>query len=573
MADSPLVKRLHISGLAPSLTPADLSARLSHFGTVKSVDGFGLSDGVGQPRKFGYVTIETTSGMLKKCLSSLSGTTYKGAKLRIGEAKPDFTERILGLRIAKEKAESSSENSNKQRRLHHSKFSGVQASDMSLVTRDNAAERPGWKVLPSGRVVRTMKMRPGKPLPPLPTHLMDQSHSKVKKKKVKEPDARARSRLIDVTKWDGSYVSGVFLGGDQVAQVVDGRVGAMQAKKKEQEEKKEESKGKVKEKKTKSETMSIVIDKEENVPAPPRPSTPQSIPIPTVEAPLPTSSSSSKLPDLSAERAQTLSFLNTFLFSSSKTQSANPIDWDSDVDLDEVNVLEAPNAVGANDADEEYEIVPGEAEHEDQIIVNEDQGHGDSVASADEDDVAHVSQDPNLHRTRTRIHYKTSSLRAKMKASGFSLLNHLDLEDDDDLDLDVVPFPTSAPVVETHQEDVSVHDTNSNQPPTLRSQQNRSSQPITLDPKKPLFFPRSIALATSGAASSPFYAHLTPEEIQRQWEENKVELTRGWKKRHREAGKYFFLIGDGITTDVHRTLSSSRGNALWAESIHSFQMF
>ncbi|KAJ3971378.1 hypothetical protein EV361DRAFT_225270 [Lentinula raphanica] len=548
MADSPLVKRLHISGLAPSLTPADLSARLSHFGTVKSVDGFGLSDGVGQPRKFGYVTIETTSGMLKKCLSSLSGTTYKGAKLRIGEAKPDFAERI-----AKEKAESSSESSNEQRRLHHSKFSGVQASDMSLVTRDNAAERPGWKVMPSGRVVRTMKMRPGKPLPPLPTHLMDQSHSKVKKKKVKEPDARARSRLIDVTKWDGSYVSGVFLGGDQVAQVVDGRVGAMQAKKKEQEEKKEKSKGTVKERKTKSET--ILIDKEENVPAPPRPSTPQSIPTPTVGAPLPTSSSSSKLPDLSAERAQTLSFLNTFLFSSSKTQSANPIDWDSDVDLDEVNVLEAPNAVGANDADGGYEIVPGEAEHEDQIIVDEDQGHGDSVDGADEDDVAHVSQDVDMRDENTTEaqpppHKNKNTLQdlfaPREDEGGFSLLNHLDLEDDDDLDLDVVPFPTSAPVVETHQEDVSVHDTNSNQPPTLRSQQNRSSQPITLDPKKPLFFPRSIALATSGAASSPFYAHLTPEEIQRQWEENKVELTRGWKKRHREAGKVRRRRGVGV---------------------------
>ncbi|KAJ3838891.1 hypothetical protein F5878DRAFT_618178 [Lentinula raphanica] len=550
MADSPLVKRLHISGLTPSLTPADLSARLSHFGTVKSVDGFGLSDGVGQPRKFGYVTIETTSGMLKKCLSSLSGTTYKGAKLRIGEAKPDFTERI-----AKEKAESSSESSNKQRRLHHSKFSGVQAPDMSLVTRDNAAERPGWKVMPSGRVVRTMKMRPGKPLPPLPTHLMDQSHSKVKKKKVKEPDARARSRLIDVTKWDGSYVSGVFLGGDQVAQVVDGRVGAIQAKKKEQEEKKEKSKGKVKEKKTKSETMSIVIDKEENVPAFPRPSTPQSIPTPAVGAPLPTSSSSSKLPDLSAERAQTLSFLNTFLFSSSKTQSANPIDWDSDVDLDEVNVLEAPNAVGANDADEEYEIVPGEAEHEDQMIVDEDQGHGDSVDSADEDDVAHVSQDVDMRDENTTEaqpppNKNKNTLQdlfaPREDEGGFSLLNHLDLEDDDDLDLDVVPFPTSAPVVETHQEDVSLHDTNSNQPPTLRSQQNRSSQPITLDPKKPLFFPRSIALATSSAASSPFYAHLTPEEIQKEWEEKKVELTRGWKKRHREAGKVRRRRGVGI---------------------------
>lgn len=65
--NEPITKRLHVSGLTPALTPADLSARLSHFGTVKSLDGFGLLDGVGQPRKFGYVTIETTNGALKKC--------------------------------------------------------------------------------------------------------------------------------------------------------------------------------------------------------------------------------------------------------------------------------------------------------------------------------------------------------------------------------------------------------------------------------------------------------------------------------------------------------------------------
>lgn len=65
--NEPITKRLHVSGLTPALTPADLSARLSHFGTVKSLDGFGLPDGVGQPRKFGYVTLETTNGALKKC--------------------------------------------------------------------------------------------------------------------------------------------------------------------------------------------------------------------------------------------------------------------------------------------------------------------------------------------------------------------------------------------------------------------------------------------------------------------------------------------------------------------------
>jgi len=62
-----ITKRLHISGLTPSITQADLISRLSSFGTVKELDGFGKLDGLGQPRKFGYVTLEGTKGQLAKC--------------------------------------------------------------------------------------------------------------------------------------------------------------------------------------------------------------------------------------------------------------------------------------------------------------------------------------------------------------------------------------------------------------------------------------------------------------------------------------------------------------------------
>lgn len=113
-----ITKRIHISGLTPALTAAHISQRLSSFGTVKAADGFGLLDGVGNPRKFGYVSLETTASKFARCkphrrtlalpslkrLNSilwvpslgcnlLSGTTWKGAKFRIGEAKPDFRER------------------------------------------------------------------------------------------------------------------------------------------------------------------------------------------------------------------------------------------------------------------------------------------------------------------------------------------------------------------------------------------------------------------------------------------------------------------------------------------------
>jgi hypothetical protein len=63
-----ITKRLIISGLTPSITADDISRRLTNFGTVKASDGFGLTDGLGQPRKFGYVTLETTTEKLAKCM-------------------------------------------------------------------------------------------------------------------------------------------------------------------------------------------------------------------------------------------------------------------------------------------------------------------------------------------------------------------------------------------------------------------------------------------------------------------------------------------------------------------------
>jgi hypothetical protein len=65
--DIPIIKRLHISGLTPALTSADVSKKLSSFGTVNELDGFGLLNGVNQPRNYGFVTIESTASKLAKC--------------------------------------------------------------------------------------------------------------------------------------------------------------------------------------------------------------------------------------------------------------------------------------------------------------------------------------------------------------------------------------------------------------------------------------------------------------------------------------------------------------------------
>ena len=68
MAEEVITKRIQVSGLTPAIRPTDISAKLGGFGTVKALDGFDKLDGLGQPRKFGYVTIETTKTKLARCV-------------------------------------------------------------------------------------------------------------------------------------------------------------------------------------------------------------------------------------------------------------------------------------------------------------------------------------------------------------------------------------------------------------------------------------------------------------------------------------------------------------------------
>lgn len=70
--DEPITKRLHVSGLTPAITPDDLAKRFGSFGQVKAMDGFGLLDAVGQPRRFGYISLETTKKDLSRCELGIS---------------------------------------------------------------------------------------------------------------------------------------------------------------------------------------------------------------------------------------------------------------------------------------------------------------------------------------------------------------------------------------------------------------------------------------------------------------------------------------------------------------------
>ncbi|EJU03908.1 hypothetical protein DACRYDRAFT_115208 [Dacryopinax primogenitus] len=210
MSEELITTRLHIAGLTPSITASDLQARFSSFGTVLALDGLHLPDGLGEPRKFAYLTLQSTPVKLKRCMNVLSGTMYKGAKLRIGEAKMDYT-----ARWEKEHADAVREEeqrAGKRRKMERVK----EAKDMSLVTVNNVEGRLYWHVTALNHLIRPIRMRPLRPLPPLPELASSSKPMSSKKALSTVPLKRARRMVIDPPKWGAVHLTGALLEAGEV---------------------------------------------------------------------------------------------------------------------------------------------------------------------------------------------------------------------------------------------------------------------------------------------------------------------------------------------------------------------
>ncbi|KAG6901679.1 hypothetical protein C0995_009234 [Termitomyces sp. Mi166 len=526
LMDETIVKRLHISGLTPALTSDDILRRLSTFGTVKAVDGFGLPNGPGQPRKFGYVTLETTQGKLSRCLNLLSGSTWKGAKLRIGEAKPDFAERLA----AEREAASLEPPKKKQRR-----YGGVEAADMSLVTPENVATRGAWTVTPLGRTLRPMRMRPSRPLPPpKEDKVLSKGKAGKVKKKVREPDTRARRRMIDMTRYGSVHLKGMFLDMEMTdvgreeerkkGPEVEDDSDESEAEASQEEEEADVAAGEAVEEAGKTVTLKVIE------------STPPPAPPPLVN----TSVVADNNTDIAAEKKQTLDLL-TSLFG-----NKDDGDWvgreSVDSDVDETNIAKRHRmVVDAND-DGDFEVVPMNVD--DTPVSLQKHNEKETPVEPIEVETEALVPQPSTEKKQQAIKLK-DLFAPREEDAGFSLLGHLDL----DLELDdEIPFAITETEPSHPQEPTHSTTAPSIPVPTYVAPQ--------LNPKLPLFFPHASSAGSSTKArpkdilevalenkwhwrdpAVEFYRTGTEEDIRKRWEESKVELTREWKRRWREAGK------------------------------------
>lgn len=159
-------KRLHISGLTASFSQEDLVRRFSTFGTVVALDGLGKRDAVGQLQPYAYLTLRAPAQQIHRCINLLSGSVWKGATLRIGEAKPDYQQRIL-LENQKRRQEQEENRKNPKKTKRLPPGMGFESSHMDPVD-EKLVENGlawGWKRTPAGHLVRPLRMRPTHPLP------------------------------------------------------------------------------------------------------------------------------------------------------------------------------------------------------------------------------------------------------------------------------------------------------------------------------------------------------------------------------------------------------------------------
>lgn len=211
MSEPTVVKRLHISGLTPQITQDHLRDRFKSFGTVLGLEVPG-PNAFGEPRAFVYLNIETTPAQLRKCewqlktgeaalcrnqltpgLNIMSGAHWRGAQLRLAEAKPRWD-----VKYASGSASSSKEDEAKRarKRLRRAivQTGGKHAQDMRIVTEPRGKF---WKI-EDGHLVRPIAMRPSHPLPPALS-------SETKEKVARRPMKRMPRRVLDPERWGAAH--------------------------------------------------------------------------------------------------------------------------------------------------------------------------------------------------------------------------------------------------------------------------------------------------------------------------------------------------------------------------------
>ncbi|XP_078105323.1 nucleolar protein 8 isoform X2 [Sander vitreus] len=157
------MRRLYIGGLSHTVTQKDLKDRFGKFGEVEDVELRTRRDDEGVPYKtFGYININISDGDLKKCLTVLNKSKWKGGTLQIETAKESFLHRLAEERhtAAEQRLPQTAAEDVRQKMVDSLSKAGVDNFTMKAAV--PGTEVPGhkdWVVSKFGRVLPVLQLR------------------------------------------------------------------------------------------------------------------------------------------------------------------------------------------------------------------------------------------------------------------------------------------------------------------------------------------------------------------------------------------------------------------------------
>ncbi|KAK2861698.1 hypothetical protein Q5P01_001231 [Channa striata] len=157
------MRRLYIGGLSHSVTEKDLKDRFGKFGDVQDVEIRTRKDEEGIPYKtFGYININISEADLKKCLTVLNKSKWKGGTLQIETAKESFLHRLAQERhVAVERPLQNPATEDKRQKLLDS-LSKAGVDNFTMKAAVPGTEIPGhkdWVVSKFGRVLPILQLK------------------------------------------------------------------------------------------------------------------------------------------------------------------------------------------------------------------------------------------------------------------------------------------------------------------------------------------------------------------------------------------------------------------------------
>ncbi|NWI27730.1 NOL8 protein, partial [Sula dactylatra] len=153
-------KRLYVGGLGHTVSKAELQERFGKFGHVVDTEIITRKDDQGNPMKtFAYISVSISDADLRKCMSVLNKTKWKGGTLQIQLAKESFLHRLAMERKEAKLQKEKPPGNSKACLLESLKKAGVVDFHMKAVPGTEVPDHKKWVVGKFGRVLPILHLR------------------------------------------------------------------------------------------------------------------------------------------------------------------------------------------------------------------------------------------------------------------------------------------------------------------------------------------------------------------------------------------------------------------------------